>query len=261
MFFDFGNYNRKVRTTCMNEIQIFNHPELGDIRTVMIKGEPWFVGKDIAQILGYANPNEAIQDHVDNDDKLNSKTLSSFEINLGQRGGWIINESGMYCLILGSELESAKKFKKWVTSEVLPAIRKTGGYQMPVTNDEKIVILAQGHVELKQEVDTIKADLESLKNDMPILPIEADKITTAVKRKAIEVLGGKESNAYKNNKVNKKVFSNIYSNLKYNFGVRSYKSIKRCESDKAIEIIEAYQPPFFLEQLINGENAQLRLEV
>lgn len=94
----------------------------------MQDGEPWFVGKDVAKILGYANPNEALHYHVDNEDKLNSKTLSSFELNLGQRGGWLINESGLYSLILSSKLPSAKKFKRWVTSEVLPAIRKTGGY-------------------------------------------------------------------------------------------------------------------------------------
>lgn len=94
----------------------------------MQDGEAWFVGKDVAKILGYANPNEALHYHVDNEDKLNSKTLSSFELNLGQRGGWLINESGLYSLILSSKLPSAKKFKRWVTSEVLPTIRKTGGY-------------------------------------------------------------------------------------------------------------------------------------
>lgn len=115
-------------TTSTSSVQIFNNPEFGDVRVVMQDGEPWFVGKDVAKILGYANPNEALHYHVDNEDKLNSKTLSSFELNLGQRGGWLINESGLYSLILSSKLPSAKKFKRWVTSEVLPAIRKTGGY-------------------------------------------------------------------------------------------------------------------------------------
>ena len=111
-----------------NEIQIFSNEEFGEIRTVAIDGEPWFVGKDVAEILGYANPNEAISDHVDDEDKLNSKTLSSFSANLGQRGGWLINESGLYSLIMSSKLPAAKKFKRWVTSEVLPSIRKNGGY-------------------------------------------------------------------------------------------------------------------------------------
>ena len=89
--------------TTASTVQIFNNPEFGDVRVVMKDGEPWFVGKDITKILGYANPNEALHYHVDNEDKLNSKTLSSFELNLGQRGGWLINESGLYSLILSSK--------------------------------------------------------------------------------------------------------------------------------------------------------------
>lgn len=114
----------------MNELKIFTNEEFGEVRTVEIGNEAWFVGKDIAGILGYANPNEAILEHVDGEDKLNSKTLPSFEIDLGQRGGWLINESGLYSLILSSKLPNAKKFKHWVTSEVLPSIRRHGMYAM-----------------------------------------------------------------------------------------------------------------------------------
>ena len=108
----------------MSEIQIFNHPSFGDIRTVSIDGEPWVVGKDVAQVLGYADTNKAIAMHVDEEDKLNDKTA----LSLGQRGGWLINESGLYSLILSSKLPNAKEFKRWVTSEVLPSIRKHGAY-------------------------------------------------------------------------------------------------------------------------------------
>jgi prophage antirepressor-like protein len=97
-----------------------------DVRTIEIEGLPYFVGKDVAEVLGYTNPSEAIIDHVDDEDKLNSKTLSS----LGQRGGWLINESGLYSLILSSKLPQAKDFKRWVTSVVLPAIRHTGGFSV-----------------------------------------------------------------------------------------------------------------------------------
>lgn len=113
------------------EIQIFKNEQFGQIRTLMKDGEPWFVGKDVAVILGYSNPNEAITDHVDDEDKLNSKTLSSCNLDLGQRGGWLINESGLYGLILSSKLETAKAFKRWVTAEVLPSIRKHGEYVSP----------------------------------------------------------------------------------------------------------------------------------
>ena len=105
-------------------IQVFNNTEFGEIRSMTIDGEPYFVGKDIAAALGYSNPSKALIDHVDEEDKLNNETLSS----LGQRGGWLINESGMYSLILGSKLDGAKRFKRWVTSEILPAIRKTGAF-------------------------------------------------------------------------------------------------------------------------------------
>lgn len=111
----------------MNDIQIFKNDEFGEVRTVMVSNEPYFVGKDVASVLGYSNPQKAIRDHVDDDDK----TLNeSFTVNGTQ--GVLINESGLYSLILSSKLPSAKKFKRWVTSEVLPAIRKTGSYSVNV---------------------------------------------------------------------------------------------------------------------------------
>ena len=115
----------------MNELQVFNNDEFGSIRTVIIENEPWFVGKDVAEVLGYTNPSKALSDHVDTEDKLNNETL----LSLGQRGGWLINESGLYSLILSSKLPKARKFKRWVTSEVLPAIRKTGSYNLPDFNN------------------------------------------------------------------------------------------------------------------------------
>ena len=87
-------------------------------------GEPWFVAKDVCAVLGYANPSKAINDHVDDEDKLNNETLSS----IGQRGGWLVNESGLYSLIITSKMPNAKAFKRWVTSEVLPSIRRHGVY-------------------------------------------------------------------------------------------------------------------------------------
>lgn len=239
----------------MNEIQIFNSEMFGDVRVIMIDGKPYFCGSDVAKALGYANSRKALADHCKGVTKRDTPTSS------GIQSMSYISEGDMYRLITSSHLESAEKFESWVFDDILPTIRKTGGYQMPVTNDEKIVVLAQGHVELRQEVNTIKADIEELKNDMPILPIEADKITTAVKHKGVSVLGGKESNAYNNKCLRQKVYNSIYAHVKYNFGVKSYKSIKRSDVDKAIEIIEAYQPPFFLQQMIENENAQQRLEM
>ena len=110
------------------KIQVFENTEFGKIRAIEIDGNPWFVGKDVATTLGYVNPAKALQDHVDEDDKLNNKSL----LSLGQRGGWIINESGLYSLVLLSKLPTAKKFKRWVTFEVLPSIRQHGAY---ITDD------------------------------------------------------------------------------------------------------------------------------
>ena len=111
----------------MRALQIFENVEFGKIRMVVLDGEPWFVGKDVAAALGYSNASKALNDHVDEEDKLNNVSLSS----LGQRGGWLVNESGVYSLVFSSKLPTAKAFKRWVTSEVLPSIRKTGGYHKP----------------------------------------------------------------------------------------------------------------------------------
>lgn len=115
-----------------NQLQIFNNDDFGNVRGLEIDGQSWLVGKDVTGILGYSNSSKALKDHVDEEDKLNNKSLSS----LGQRGGWLINESGLYSLILRSDMPNAKKFKRWVTSEVLPTIRKTGGY---VDNEEEFI--------------------------------------------------------------------------------------------------------------------------
>lgn len=114
----------------MNNLQIFSNSEFGNIRTVTIDGEPWFVGKDIAEALGYGRGkslNNAVATHVDNEDKGVTEMMTPG----GKQNLIIINESGLYSLILSSKLPNAKKFKRWVTSEVLPAIRKTGHYEAP----------------------------------------------------------------------------------------------------------------------------------
>ena len=111
----------------MNNLQIFENPEFGKVRSVNVNGEPWLVGKDVAEALGYSNSRKALIDHVDDDDKGVTKcdTLG------GVQNMTIINESGVYALVFSSKLPTAKKFKRWVTSEVLPAIRKTGSYSQP----------------------------------------------------------------------------------------------------------------------------------
>lgn len=111
----------------MNDLQIFNNEEFGQIRTVTIDNEPWFVGKDVAEALGYSKARNAISAHVSDEDKKDAPIQGTPG---GTQNMTIINESGLYALIFGSKLDSAKRFKHWVTSEVLPSIRKNGNYQM-----------------------------------------------------------------------------------------------------------------------------------
>ena len=121
----------------MNELQIFNNPEFGQMRTVAIDGEPWFVGKDVAVALGYESPRAAVSKKVDEEDKGVSKMATPS----GEQEMTVINESGLYSLVLSSKLPTAKKFKRWITHEVIPAIRKTGGYRVPQSPAEQ---MAQG---------------------------------------------------------------------------------------------------------------------
>lgn len=116
----------------MENLQIFKNEEFGEIRTVTVNSEPWFVGKDIAEVLGYAEPRSAVSKKVEECDR----GVAEMETPSGKQNMTIINESGLYALIFGSKLESAKRFKHWVTSEILPTIRKTGGY---VSNDDMFI--------------------------------------------------------------------------------------------------------------------------
>ena len=141
----------------MNELQIFNSEEFGDIRTVTINNEPWFVGKDVAEALGYANPKNAVPNHVLDEDKLSTQ----IEYAGQRRKVTVINESGLYALIFGSKLESAKRFKHWVTSEVLPSIRKTGGYDMKQPQGKELLALAV--LEAQKTIEEQTAQIEEMK--------------------------------------------------------------------------------------------------
>ena len=111
----------------MNDLQIFSNPEFGQVRTVELDGQPWLVGKDVAEALGYKNPRDAITRHVDAEDK----GVVKHDTPSGEQEMLIINESGLYSLVLSSKLPKAKAFKRWVTSEVLPARRRVGAVERP----------------------------------------------------------------------------------------------------------------------------------
>lgn len=122
----------------MNELQVFKNQEFGQVRTLTLNDEPWFVGKDVAEALGYAEPRSAVSKKVDDADR----GVAEMETPSGKQNMTIINESGLYALIFGSKLESAQKFKRWVTSEVLPALRKTGQYQVKELSGSELMARA-----------------------------------------------------------------------------------------------------------------------
>lgn len=156
----------------MNEVKIFNSEEFGDVRTVTINGEPWFVGKDVTRALGYGEGkslNNAITKHVSGEDKGVTEMMTPG----GKQNATIINESGLYALIFGSKLESAQRFKHWVTSEVLPAIRRTGGYQMPAPQGKELLALAV--LEAQKTIEAQNAEIERMKPK----EIFADAVSTS----------------------------------------------------------------------------------
>lgn len=147
----------------MQELQIFRNEEFGEVRTVTIDNEPWFVGKDVAEALGYQNGSRDINTHVSEEDRkiLTAQNYQNGTFEIPNRGLTIINESGLYALIFGSKLESAKRFKHWVTSEVLPTIRKTGGYQMQAPQGKELLALAV--LEAQKTIEEQTAQIERMK--------------------------------------------------------------------------------------------------
>lgn len=150
----------------MNELQIFESPEFGQVRTVVIENEPWFVGKDVANILGYANTKDAISSHVEEDDKTIIQRSENTTLEIPNRGLTFINESGLYSLIFSSKLPNAKKFKRWVTSEVLPTIRKHGMYATEELLDNPDVAIA-AFTALKAEREKRKLLEAQIETDKP----------------------------------------------------------------------------------------------
>lgn len=166
----------------MNELTVFNNPAFGNIRIVSIDGEPWFVGKDVATALGYKDTSDALKKHVDEEDKLTRRFADSGQ----NRETYIINESGLYSLVLSSKLPTAKEFKRWVTSEVLPSIRKTGGYQLPMTAEQRIAAALIDATKLlndyKERAQVLAADNARLAVDNAIMQPKADYFDDLVDR-------------------------------------------------------------------------------
>lgn len=215
----------------LNQLEIFKNREFGEIRTVTIDGEPWFVGKDIAEALGYSNTRDALATHVMDDDK-NTVVISDGK-RRGNPNQVIINESGVYALIFGSKLDSAKRFKHWVTSEVLPQIRRTGSYQKRLTPEEMM------RIQLGM-VDDHENRIEHLENTMTIDYGQQQELKKAVNKRVIEILGGKKTPAYK--ELSKKVFAECNHDIQDYFAVNSRNNIPSLRFENALEYVEGWNP-------------------
>ena len=231
----------------MNNLQIFNSEEFGDIRTVTIDSEPWFVGKDVATALGYSNPQKAVRDHVSEEDR----GVNEMDTPSGRQNLAIINESGLYALIFGSKLESAKRFKHWVTSEVLPTIRKTGSYQKPLTPQEML------RIQLGM-IDNHEDRITDLEQNMTIDYGQQMALGDTVSKVVIDALGGKESNAYK--EISKKVFAECNRDLKHYFNVNARNNVPKKKFDEAVQYVKNWQPCTNTRIMIQECNAQLSME-
>lgn len=236
----------------MNEIQLFTDGEF-NMRTAVVDGEPLFCLVDVCKVLDIQNPSKVAQ-RLDDDERT--------KLELGRQGETnFITESGLYAVILRSDKPNAKSFRRWVTSEVLPSIRKTGNYSAkPMTTEEKIKLLAQGNTELAERVDRVEDKIGSLENDMPLYGCEIDEVQKLVKRKVVSILGGKDSEAYADRSIRSQTFRDMYGQLKREFGcVSTYKSIKRRYIDNVREFIDGYSAPTALSEQISGANAQMNI--
>lgn len=241
-----------------NEIQLFKF-EGKEVRTLKIDGEPWFVGKDLTDILGYSNSRKALKDHVDKEDQ---QILTSRNVtlkNIPNRGLTGVNESGMFSLVLSSQLPTAKKFKRWVTSEVLPAIRKTGSYQLPQTPEGQIRLLLESNVHMDERITNAEEDIAHLKNKSEIDSTQRFQLQKARNRRAIEVFGGKDSNFYKTK--SRKVFMELAHDFKEYFEIPRYDALRKEDFDKAIEFVEGWYPSVLLKREIDEVNAQTNLDL
>ena len=210
----------------LNQLEIFKNREFGEIRTVAIDGEPMFCLIDICKALGMSNPTMVAQ-------RLDEDELT--KLDLGSRAGDtnFITESGLYAVILRSDKPNAKKFRKWVTSEVLPQIRKTGSYQKRLTPEEMM------RIQLGM-VDDHDNRIEHLENTMTIDYGQQQELKKAVNKRVIEILGGKKAPAYK--ELSKKVFAECNHDIQDYFAVNSRNNIPSLRFENALEYVEGWNP-------------------
>ncbi len=233
----------------LNELQIFEKEDFGSIRTIMVEYEPWFVASDICKVLGLTNPTVSVQ-RLDDDER------AKFNLGVHDSDGTnCVNEYGLYNLILASRKKEAKEFKRWITHEVIPAIRKTGTYEIPKDTDGKIALLAQGHTELSHRVENAVERIANLESNMTIDYGQQRVLEDAVNKTVIDILGGKGSCAYK--EVSRKVFAECNRDLKHYFDVNARNNVPKIRFDEAVEYARNWKPCTNTMMMIEDYNAQM----
>lgn len=231
----------------MEELQIFNFKE-NEVRTLLIDNEPYFIGKDVAKVLGYERADNAIRSHVDAEDKLTHQISASDQ----RRNMTLINESGLYSLILSSKLPQAKEFKRWVTKEVLPSIRKTGGYKVPSSPMEALQLMFDAQKQQEKKIDKVDKRVTNLENTTTIVSSQQLTLTKIAKATAIKVLDGKDSFAY--HELSHEVFRKMWRDYKDYFKLASYKDTLKTDYEKAIRYLEQWRPDTNLAYEIQAYN-------
>lgn len=231
----------------MNELKTFDNPEFGEIRVIEIDGEPWFVAADVCRALEHSNVSVAL-DRLDDDEKA--------KLNLGLPGGATncVNEPGLYAMILGSRKPEAKAFKRWITHEVIPSIRKTGTYTFDGSSKELQAILMLDRRTVQHE-ERIAALEENMVIDYGQQRILASQVNAVV----IQALGGVNSPAYSDKNVRGKTYSECNHDIQKWFLVNSRNNIPRKRFDEAVEYVQRWRPSTNVSMLIQQANKQTQI--
>lgn len=225
-----------------------------DVTTYGDLENPLFLAKDVASWIDHTDLSRMVA-LVDEDEKLKRTLYVSGQ----NREMWFLTEEGLYEVLMQSRKPMAKEFKKRV-KKLLKNLR-VNKYKNPVMSMEDIMISTLQEMKIvKSEVNEVREDLIDFKDNAPLFNIECDEISKGVRNLGARVLGGKKSNAYKDNSIRSQIYSDIYQQLKRQFGVNSYKAIKRGQLQKSLNIIDQYKAPIFLQELIECSNNQLEFK-
>lgn len=255
-----------------NVTEIFSNNEFGELTVIEMENEPWFIGNEVATTLGYSNTWDALANHVDTEDKkrLNFKAHRETRLATLWKGNdfsdkTLINESGLYSLVLSSKLESAKRFKRWVTKEVLPSIRQKGSYQAMVSQvspEIRAILNLDNQTQiLHTKVEKLTDTFERFVDNETLTPAQTKLISSKIQKVGVNFLGGKDSEAYnfENGKVRRRVYINLYTQLKRAFGLNGndpYMLIKRVDFERAMAVIDEFLLPNDLVDVIYALNGK-----